>query len=360
MLIRREFVGALGALLLTGCAAAAAEPDVPASATPATVGAVGVLPPLITSEVAATAPPTRQPEVSTVDTAADVITVTAAGNRVLMIGDSILASTSRRYSNDMCSALVPLGWQVAVEAEVSRQISFGQAVLDARLRAGWDVGVVFLGTNYNGDEQDYLRRLNDIVTDFGEVPVVLVTVAARRDSDQVNATIRAMTDVYPNVSVVDWEQMATADPNLLLDDGIHPTTAGREVLATAMADRLGTASVVIGEPGTCLSSVFTDDSAGTVDGRPAAATVKPRPTATTVKPPTPTSTTASTTITTPTSTTASITPTATPAPTTTAPPTVTAPTATPAPTPPTVTTPTAVTTPPTVTTPPSTVAPAGP
>jgi hypothetical protein len=35
-----------------------------------------------------------------------------SGNRLLMIGDSILASTSSRYGNEMCDALVPLGWQL--------------------------------------------------------------------------------------------------------------------------------------------------------------------------------------------------------------------------------------------------------
>ena len=39
------------------------------------------------------------------------------GNRILMIGDSILASTSSRYGNEMCNTLTKLGWQVAVEAQ---------------------------------------------------------------------------------------------------------------------------------------------------------------------------------------------------------------------------------------------------
>ncbi|MEY3132305.1 MAG: hypothetical protein RLZ29_642, partial [Actinomycetota bacterium] len=38
------------------------------------------------------------------------------GNRVLLVGDSIFASTAKRYGGEMCNALKPLGWQVAVEA----------------------------------------------------------------------------------------------------------------------------------------------------------------------------------------------------------------------------------------------------
>ena len=37
-----------------------------------------------------------------------------------MIGDSILASTSRRYTGEMCLGLVPLDWAVEVDAEKSR------------------------------------------------------------------------------------------------------------------------------------------------------------------------------------------------------------------------------------------------
>ena len=55
------------------------------------------------------------------------------GNRVLVIGDSIMASTATRYTGYMCDELVPLGWAVEVEAEPSRFIDFGNVVLDKRL-----------------------------------------------------------------------------------------------------------------------------------------------------------------------------------------------------------------------------------
>ena len=77
------------------------------------------------------------------------------GNRVIIIGDSVMASTSRRYGNTMCGALVPLGWQVELDAETSRFIQFGNKVLDKRLSAGWDASVILLGNNYGGD-QDHL------------------------------------------------------------------------------------------------------------------------------------------------------------------------------------------------------------
>ncbi len=54
-------------------------------------------------------------------------------NRLLVIGDSIMASTATRYSGLMCDELVPLGWAVEVEAEPSRFIDFGNRVLDQTL-----------------------------------------------------------------------------------------------------------------------------------------------------------------------------------------------------------------------------------
>lgn len=296
MRFRREIVGALGALVLTACAAAAADPAPTEPAAPSTVGDVGALPaPLPT--VALPALTTTSTTIDVLETAslpvevADPAGASATGNRILLIGDSILASTSHRYTDDMCLALVPLGWQVEVEAEVSRPIAFADTVLDSRLKAGWNAAVIFLGTNYGNDEKDYLRRLNDAITRLGDIPIVLVTVTEHdTEVHEVNDTIRAIVDVYPNLSIVDWQQITTAYPTLLNEDGIHPTQDGRKVLAEAIANRLGPAPA---QPGDCLKSYFTDDSAGSVEGtktggssKPSSTTLKPSggATTTTAKP----------------------------------------------------------------------------
>ncbi|MCU1359183.1 MAG: hypothetical protein JWN99_472, partial [Ilumatobacteraceae bacterium] len=212
--------------------------------------------------------------------------------RVLVLGDSITASTSSRYTNDMCKALVPLGWQVEVEAEVSRGIDFGNTVLAKRMSAGWDLGVVFLGTNNGGtDGNEYLKQLNKIITTFAPSPVVLVTVGQfRPEMKGINDTIRAIAGVYPDrVRIVDWNHLTEVYPTILSDDGIHPTVAGRQVLAQAIASELGQAPT---SPGDCLPSVFTDDSAGSVDGKSGSGntgtTVRPRSTQSTVPKETPT------------------------------------------------------------------------
>ena len=181
----------------------------------------------------------------------------AAGNRLLVIGDSILAGTASRYGGAMCSALVPLGWRVAVEAEAGQMVGFGRTVLRDRIYEGWDAGVVFLGTNYGGNQKNYERDLTAIVEALAPRPTLLLTATLNRPTmQQVNETIRTVASKYSNVSVLDWGT-TSIQSGLLNRDRVHPTDAGRQVLVASIAAALGTAPET---PGACLPSKYTDDS----------------------------------------------------------------------------------------------------
>jgi hypothetical protein len=236
----------------------------------------------------------------------DAVGASATSNRIILIGDSLMASASNRYGGQLCDVLVPAGWQVEVDAETSRFIDFGQRVLKSRLSAGWNVAVIFLGNNYDGDQIDYATRLNDMVIKMGDIPIVVLTVTEYRPSQQqVNEAIRTVADLHPNVRVLDWKTIAEADATRILgSDGLHLSDHGRQALADAIGLTLGAAPA---QPGKCLSSEFTDDSAGTVTGttttvrrssnnptpttarstattvRPTGTTVRPGATTTTVK-----------------------------------------------------------------------------
>ncbi len=290
MRFRNEVLGALSAVFVVACSAAASGPgttaDLPVATPSPVVEGVGTLPadlPAVTPPPGdATSTSTTGPTESTepVPTTEPAKPFLADGNRILLIGDSVLASTARRYSNDMCKQLVPLGWDVAVEAEVNRQIDFGQTVWSARGKDGWDVVVVFLGTNYGGDEQDYLRRLNKLINDVGDGQVVLITVTEfEPEVLEVNVTLRALVDVYDNVSVLEWSEISADSPEVLNVDGIHLSPAGRAVLAAAVALHVGRAPGPETEGvGECLQSRFTDDSAGSVNGGRPSTSTKPRTT----------------------------------------------------------------------------------
>src|SRR4051794_16230369 len=187
-----------------GSASAASRPS-----APSTIGGVGVLPrnvvaeaPQTTAPAPSTAPTTTAAATTTTEIATTTMTVPvtettveaetttvapalvlksiapvgqrSAGNRVLMIGDSVLAGTSSRYSNDMCETMVPLGWQVEVDAEVGRFVDFADRVLDKRASAGWDAAVIFLGSNYGEDQGLYASLLESAVDRLSPMPVVLV------------------------------------------------------------------------------------------------------------------------------------------------------------------------------------------
>ena len=180
------------------------------------------------------------------------------GNRVLMIGDSILASTSSRYGNEMCNTLTKLGWQVAVEAQAGEFIGFGSKVLGRRWEEGWDTAVVFLGTNNDDNMAEYEEKLREMFDVLSQNPFVVLTTAEFRPKQlQINEIIKRVADEYGNVTVLDWAAVARNN-GLIGRDGVHLTADGRAVFATAIARSLEFSNDR--NSGQCLRSVFDDDS----------------------------------------------------------------------------------------------------
>ena len=257
MLIRRVLL-ILGALaVLAACGSAAGDTEtadtrsLPLSGLPPLIPTT---PPVLdTTPVSTGAPP-----------AAGQLGGLVQGNEVILIGDSVLAGTASRYGGEMCAALVPLGWKVEIDAETGRFVPFGNEVLDARLAAGWDVAVILLGNNFLGDKGSYKFELERMVSRLSPAPVVLIKVTLYRpDRALVNEAIDEVAAVYPNVVVLDWAALTTADRELTGPDHLHPSAKGRRQLAAEVANVLGQAPK---SPGGCLPSDFTDDSMGSVTG----------------------------------------------------------------------------------------------
>ena len=263
------------AVVVAGCGAAdgGADDTIPPVTPVPTIAGVGVVPAVpsaVREPIVVVRPPVNED-----GTAAELIGETVDGNRILMIGDSILASTASRYGNHMCEAVVPLGWQVAVEAEPSRFVDFGNLVLDKLLiddadpEDDWDAAVVFLGSNYGGDQARYETELVEILDRLAPRPVVLLTVTEYRpDYVEVNEVVNRLGAERDNITVLDWSTISDA-PGVLSSDRLHPTDTGRRILAESVAAALGP---VDGE-GDCLRATFRDDSrvganSTTVLGRP--------------------------------------------------------------------------------------------
>ncbi|MDG1266425.1 MAG: hypothetical protein P8O03_08885, partial [Ilumatobacter sp.] len=269
-MLRRSVIAL--AFLLGACGASeATSPDsLPPSTPVPTVPGVGRLPDTIptpnvqasNAEVLASVVVARPVDEAGVvlDTVAEQIN----GNRLIVVGDSILASTARRYGREMCDGLNPLGWTVEVDAEPGRFVEFGNKVLEARLPDDdnddddFDAAVVHLGSNYDLDQDNYLEELNEILFRIAPRPMLLLTVTEYRPAwAEVNDSIGDLARLYDNVTVIDWEKIAR-NPGVLSRDGLHPGDQGEDVLVELIAVALGQAG---DEEGDCLRSSFTDDSA---------------------------------------------------------------------------------------------------
>jgi hypothetical protein len=180
------------------------------------------------------------------------------GPRLLMIGDSIFAAVSRRYSNMACDRLVPMGWQVAVEAERGRFIDLGLRIVKKKLPQGFDAAVLFLGTNYGKKQDVYKEYLDKILDELAPRPVIILTATEYKPfMQEVNAVIEEEVRTRDNVWLVDWREISKA-PGVLWKDGIHPVDAGNVVLMDSIIEVLGNAPG--NDLGECLNVEFKDDA----------------------------------------------------------------------------------------------------
>ena len=205
----------------------------------------------------ATLPPNIAAEVKFPKLQGAVLGSVATGNRLLIIGDSIVASISKRYGNEACGLMVPQGWKVALEAEAGQFAEFGSKVLDRRWSEGWDAVVLELGTNYDGNKTRYRTAMEKILARISPTPVLLLnTTEFRSKQGQVNEIIEELVAANDNATLLDWRTIS-ATRSVRANDGIHPSDDGRVVLATAIARAVGVAPVT---PGDCMKAYFQDDS----------------------------------------------------------------------------------------------------
>ena len=188
----------------------------------------------------------------------------AEGPRLLMIGDSILASMATRYGDLACRTLNPLGWSVAVEAEVGRFVDLGVRVVKRKLPQGFDAAVVFLGTNYRGVQDEYRAAMIEILDQLAPRPVIVLTASEHnKNLSEVNRVVIEQVGERQNLWLIDWRRLSK-NPGMLWRDGIHPTEDGEQFLIDTIAEVLGQAPD--GQAGECLPSEFLNDS--TLDDRP--------------------------------------------------------------------------------------------
>jgi hypothetical protein len=165
-------------------------------------------------------------------------------NRVFMVGDSILLSTSRQYTGSLDEVLKPLGWKYTMDAVVGRSTQDGRRALSKRKSEVHQVAVVFLGNNYDGNQQDFADEVDRILTILKDVPrVLLVTVQeSRRQQSEVNDVLWEKAAANPGqVQLVDWATLASTHDDINGPDGLHLNGKGTQLLANLIGQALGPA-----------------------------------------------------------------------------------------------------------------------
>lgn len=261
------------AVLSAACGSGEVSSPPPTFDVPETV-VLGRLPEPFSDRTPISAPPTTPPASVAPTTepppenVAGAIADSVVGYRVLMIGDTLIASAAPRNDGNMCDVLGDFGWTVEIAAEPGRFIEFGHEVLDERLTPSdgepWDVAAVMFGNHFDGDIDAFVRQLEDMLRRLSPRPTIVYTLSALNDDAvAINEVIRQLSRSFASVVVVDWAAATEAEPDDLLDDGgPQLTQEGAALLVLYTATALGkTPGGERGEVGECLPSVFFDDSA---------------------------------------------------------------------------------------------------
>jgi lysophospholipase L1-like esterase len=151
---------------------------------------------------------------------------------VTAIGDSVMLGAADALRQ-------ALGETLTVDAEVSRSFATGADMI-GQLAAAGDLGeivLVHLGTNGPVDAELF----DTLMTNAEPADRVLaVTVRVpRRWEGQVNETLTAAADRWPDLELIDWKATSDDRPELFVEDGVHLTDAGRRVYAALVEEAVG-------------------------------------------------------------------------------------------------------------------------
>ena len=131
-------------------------------------------------------------------------------NHVFVLGDSVLLGAA----NEIPAALP--GWQVIVDAKVSRFLNQGIEVLQARRAEIGNAGVVVIqqGNNYLGNEEQFRDEIDQTMAVLAGVPkVIWLTVAEfTRSRVDVNKEILAAARALPEHRARGLERHVASEP----------------------------------------------------------------------------------------------------------------------------------------------------
>jgi hypothetical protein len=158
------------------------------------------------------------------------------------VGDSVLLGAEPYLRTTLD------GWDVTLDARVSRGVPEGFDIVRENRDQIGDVLVVVLGHNYGGGGR-FGPWLEDLLVGLGGVQrVVLVTVTEWSPAQaEVNRAIRVAPGRHQNVVVADWAAVVAANPQFLRDH-VHPSRTGAMALANLIGVMTGPVPGSAGRP----------------------------------------------------------------------------------------------------------------
>ena len=126
-----------------------------------------------------------------------------------------------------------------IDGKVGRQLSQSGEVIQGLIDNGGmnDIVVLVLGSNGPFTEE----QLDALMKQIGDRQVYLINTKVPREwQDGVNEMLKNYADKSKkdNFHMIDWKSFIDQHPELLYEDGTHPTPEGSEQFAKLIADRL--------------------------------------------------------------------------------------------------------------------------
>jgi lysophospholipase L1-like esterase len=177
---------------------------------------------------------------------ADLVPVTidpaVSDKRLFLLGDSVMASLAPRYTDEARQVIEPLGWQLTLDAEVSRSPLGAYQELKKRQRDIPQVVVILIGHNYGGNLPVVTQQFHDIMGQLTMATkiVFLLNEEFKKSIADVNDVIRDLAATDSRIHLVDWDTISTG-PGFRGPDNVHLTPLGAKLLAVIIAQSVGAA-----------------------------------------------------------------------------------------------------------------------
>jgi len=145
-------------------------------------------------------------------------------HHVFIIGDSLTHGASKEIGKAVEKS--------TIDSKVGRNMAAGVSILqgwkDSGILTNDAIIVICLANNITDTTVRDAQRIVDMI-EPGQ-SLIMMTGHGRSNMASANEFIRSLPNIYPFVTVADWDLTIAQSPNLLSDDGIHIAKAQGNVL----------------------------------------------------------------------------------------------------------------------------------